>query len=158
MMNRGVSTEEDFDEYLNAAYDGISPPWLLKDMEQAVEIVIHNKDRMAAIASDFDCDGIFSAFILKKGFAACGIESRIFTPDRVAEGYGLNQRIVDEAVEAGVGFLITCDNGIAAKEEIRYAKERGLAVIVTDHHEVQGEVPEADAVIDQKLADCPYPF
>ena len=89
MMNRGVSTEKDFDEYLNAAYDSISSPWLLKDMEQAVEIVVHNKDRMAAIASDFDCDGIFSAFILKKGFAACGIESRIFTPDRVAEGLSL---------------------------------------------------------------------
>lgn len=158
MMNRGVSTEKDFDEYLNASYDSISSPWLLKDMEQAVEIVVHNRNRMAAIASDFDCDGIFSAFILKKGLEACGIESRIFTPDRVAEGYGLNQRIVDEAVDAGVGFLITCDNGIAAKEEIRYAKERGMTVIVTDHHEVQGEVPEADAVIDQKQADCPYPF
>lgn len=158
MVNRGVDTEEEFDKYLNAGYESLSSPWLLKDMDKAVDIIIHNENRTAAIASDFDCDGIFSAFILKKGFAVCGIESSIYTPDRVAEGYGLNKRIVDEAVEQGVGFLITCDNGIAAKEEIRYARERGLTVIVTDHHEVQGEVPEADAVIDQKQEDCRYPF
>lgn len=158
MINRNVNTEEKFDEYLNGGYESLGSPWLLKDMEKAVELILHHKNRMAAIASDFDCDGIFSAFILKKGFAECGIESTIYTPDRIAEGYGLNKRIVDEAVEQGVGFLITCDNGIAAKEEIRYAGERGLAVIVTDHHEVQGEVPEAEAVIDQKQEDCPYPF
>lgn len=158
MINRNVNTEEKFDEYLNGGYESLGSPWLLKDMEKAVELILHHKNRIAAIASDFDCDGIFSAFILKKGFAECGIESTIYTPDRIAEGYGLNKRIVDEAVEQGVGFLITCDNGIAAKEEIRYAGERGLAVIVTDHHEVQGEVPEAEAVIDQKQEDCPYPF
>lgn len=158
MINRNVNTEEKFDEYLNAGYESLGSPWLLKDMDKAVELILRHRSSMAAIASDFDCDGIFSAFILKKGFAECGIASTIYTPDRISEGYGLNKRIVDEAVEQGVGFLITCDNGIAAKEEIRYAGERGLAVIVTDHHEVQGEVPEAEAVIDQKQEDCPYPF
>lgn len=158
IVNRGICTDEELEQYMNGTYESLSSPWLFKDMDKAVDLIMKHRDRMAAIASDFDCDGIFSAIILKKGFEVCGIRSRIYTPDRISEGYGLNRRIVDEATEEGVGFLITCDNGIAAKEEIRYAREKGLPVIVTDHHEVQGEVPEADAVIDQKQADCPYPF
>lgn len=158
MVNRGVSTEKEMDEYLRGSTSELHSPWLFKDMEKAVEIIEENRGKRAAIASDFDCDGIFSAFILKKGFEECGIGSRIYTPDRVAEGYGLNRRIVDEALEEGAGFLITCDNGIAANEEILYAKEKGLTVIVTDHHEVQKEVPGADAVVDQKQQDCTYPF
>lgn len=158
MVNRGVCTEEEIEKYINGTYESLSSPWLFKDMDKAVDLIVEHRDQMAAIASDFDCDGIFSAFILKKGFEMCGISSRIYTPDRISEGYGLNRRIVDEAQEEGVGFLITCDNGIAAKEEILYAGMKGLPVIVTDHHEVQGEIPEAEAVIDQKQADCPYPF
>lgn len=158
MVNRGVSTEKEMDEYLRGDTSWLHSPCLFKDMEKAVEIIGENRGKCAAIASDFDCDGIFSAFILKKGFEECGIHSRIYTPDRVAEGYGLNRRIVDGALTDGAGFLITCDNGIAANEEILYAKEKGMAVIVTDHHEVQKEVPEADAVVDPKQVDCPYPF
>lgn len=158
MVNRGVCTEEEIEEYINGTYESLSSPWLFKDMDKAVDLIVEHRDQMAAIASDFDCDGIFSAFILKKGFEMCGISSQIYTPDRISEGYGLNRRIVDEAQEEGVGFLITCDNGIAAKEEILYAGRKGLPIIVTDHHEVQGEIPEAEAVIDQKQADCPYPF
>lgn len=158
MVNRGVSTEKEMDEYLRGSTSELHSPWLFKDMGKAVEIIEENRGKRVAIASDFDCDGIFSAFILKKGFEECGIKSRIYTPDRVAEGYGLNRRIVDEALEEGAGFLITCDNGIAANEEILYAKEKGLTVIVTDHHEVQKEVPKADAVVDQKQQDCTYPF
>lgn len=158
MVNRGVRTPQEIEEYLHGNCENLSSPWLFKDMEKAVALILAHREETAAIASDFDCDGIFSAYILKKGFEVCGIQSRIHTPDRVAEGYGLNRRIVDEAVREKVGFLITCDNGIAAGEEIRYAKEKGLTVIVTDHHEVQGTVPEADAVIDAKQADCSYPF
>lgn len=158
IVNRGVSTNEELEEYINGTYDRLHSPWLFKDMEKAIDIIVAKRECTAAIASDFDCDGIFSAFILKKGFAVCGIKSRIYTPDRIAEGYGLNRRIVDEALADGAGFLITCDNGIAAKDEIRYAADRGLPVIVTDHHEVQDGVPDADAVIDQKQEDCSYPF
>lgn len=158
IVNRGVCTDAELEQYMNGTYESLSSPWLFKDMDKAVDLIVKHRDQMAAIASDFDCDGIFSAIILKKGFEVCGIRSRIYTPDRVAEGYGLNRRIVDEATEEGVGFLITCDNGIAAKEEIWYARKKGLLVIVTDHHEVQGEIPEADAVIDHKQVDCPYPF
>lgn len=158
MVNRDVKTPQEIEEYLHGTYESLGSPWLFKDMEKAVELILAHREQTAAIASDFDCDGIFSAYILKKGFEACGIRSRIYTPDRVAEGYGLNRRIVDEALTEDTGFLITCDNGIAAGEEVRYAKEKGLTVIVTDHHEVQGEAPPADAVIDPKQADCSYEF
>lgn len=158
MVNRDVKTSQEIEEYLHGTYESLGSPWLFKDMEKAVELILAHREQTAAIASDFDCDGIFSAYILKKGFEACGIRSRIYTPDRVAEGYGLNRRIVDEALKDDTGFLITCDNGIAAGEEVRYAKEKGLTVIVTDHHEVQEEVPPADAVVDPKQADCSYEF
>lgn len=158
MVNRDVKSSQEIEEYLHGTYESLGSPWLFKDMEKAVELILAHREQTAAIASDFDCDGIFSACILKKGFEACGIRSRIYTPDRVAEGYGLNRRIVDEALKDDTGFLITCDNGIAAGEEVRYAKEKGLTVIVTDHHEVQEEVPPADAVVDPKQADCSYEF
>ena len=115
-MNRGICTDDELEQYMNGTYESLSSPWLFKDMDKAVDLIMKHRDRMVAIASDFDCDGIFSAIILKKGFEVCGIRSRIYTPDRISEGYGLNRRIVDEAIEEGVGFLITCDNGIAAKE------------------------------------------
>lgn len=158
MVNRGIVSEDEIDTYLNGGIGVLHSPWLFKDMEKAVDIIVENRGKCAAIASDFDCDGIFSAYILKKGFEICGVQSKIYTPDRVSEGYGLNRRIVDEALADGAGFLITCDNGIAANEEILYAREKGLTVIVTDHHEVQNEIPAADAVVDPKQEDCPYPF
>ncbi|MCI8364743.1 MAG: single-stranded-DNA-specific exonuclease RecJ [Eubacterium sp.] len=158
MVNRGICGEEEIDTYLKGGLEKLHSPWLFADMERAVQIILEHKESCGAIASDFDCDGIFSAFILKKGFEACGIDSRIYTPDRVEEGYGLNRRIVDEAAAENAAFLITCDNGIAALEEVKYAEERGLPVIVTDHHEVQEELPEADAVVDPKREDCSYPF
>lgn len=158
MVNRGIQSEEETELYLKGGLGDLHSPWSFKDMEKAVDLIRESRRGSAAIASDFDCDGIFSAVILKKGFERCGIQSRIYTPDRVSEGYGLNRRIVDEAVEDGVGLLITCDNGIAANEEVLYAKEKGLTVIITDHHEVQNEVPAADAVVDPKQPDCSYPF
>ena len=103
-----------------------------------------------AIASDYDCDGICSGMILKNGLEALGFETNIYTPDRVREGYGLNRRIVDDAVRDGCELLITCDNGIAANDAVSYAKEKGLTVIVTDHHEPQEELPCADVIIDPK--------
>lgn len=158
MVNRGICREDEMDTYLKAGLEKLHSPWLFADMDKAVQIILEHKAGCGAIASDFDCDGIFSAFILNKGFETCGIKSRIFTPDRIEEGYGLNRRIVDEAAAEKASFLITCDNGIAALDEVRYARERGLPVIVTDHHEIQKELPEADAVVDPKREDCSYPF
>ncbi len=163
MVNRGVLTEEEQDSFMNGTLDSLSSPWLFADMDKAIDIIIAAKERYSddlkvAVGSDYDCDGIFSAFILKKGFEKAGIENKIFTPDRISEGYGLNTRIVDDAVEFGAQVLITCDNGIAANEAVEYAKEKGLMVIVTDHHEVQECLPVADAVVDPKREDCDYPF
>ena len=157
IVNREVQ-EEEIGNYIQADWRQLHSPWLFKDMEKAVQILRGNREKLVAISSDFDCDGIFSAIILKKGLEKVGIRSEIYTPDRVAEGYGVNRRIVDEATEAGAEILLTCDNGIAANEEIRYAKEKGMTVIVTDHHEVQEELPPADAVVDHKQEDCGYPF
>lgn len=160
MVNRGISEQEEMREYLFGTKDNLHDPFLMKDMQEALRIVREAKDQgtMVAVASDFDCDGIFSAYILWRAFRHIGMDVKIYTPDRVQEGYGLNKRIIDEALADGRRLLITCDNGIAANEEIQYAKDKGITVIVTDHHEVQEALPEADAVLDPKREDDTYPF
>lgn len=160
MINRDLTNEKDMKKYLYGTLEDLYDPYLMKDMKEAVEHVLLAKQKgyKVAIASDFDCDGIFSAYILWSGFQKIGLDSKIFTPDRVMEGYGLNQRIVDEAVSEGRRLLVTCDNGIAAHEEVCYAKEKGMEVLVTDHHEIQESLPEADEVLDPKRPDETYPF
>ncbi len=160
LMNRGVESEQEMREFLYGTLDDLHDPFLMKGMDEAVREIVKAKEqgRKVAIASDFDCDGIFSAYILWKGFQKIGLDSEIFTPDRVKEGYGLNRRIVDEALAGGRDFLVTCDNGIAANEEVDYAKKLGMTVIVTDHHEVQEQMPNADAILDPKRDDETYPF
>lgn len=160
MVNRGMDTVSKMKQYLYGTRDDLHDPYLMKDMRKA-ETLLHNviqEGKKIAIASDFDCDGIFSGYLLLRGFERLGADACIYTPDRVREGYGLNERIVDEAYAAGRTVLVTCDNGIAAIEEISYAKKKGMTVIVTDHHEVQECVPEADAVLDPKQEDDGYPF
>ena len=111
-----------------------------------------------AVATDYDCDGICSGVILKKALERVGFQVFLFTPDRIAEGYGLNRRIVDDAVAAGCRLLITCDNGIAAVDAVAYAREQGMTVIVTDHHEPQEELPAADVIVDPKQEGETYPY
>lgn len=160
MINRGITEREEMRRYLYGTKDDLLDPFLMKDMDRAVVLMQEAGEKRAkiAIASDFDCDGIFSGYILWKGLTRLGFDCRIDTPDRVLEGYGLNERIVDEAVAEGRTLLITCDNGIAAMDEVAYAKEKGMTVIVTDHHEVQEQMPAADAVLDPKREDETYPF
>lgn len=160
MVNRGISGQEEMREYLFGTKEDLHKPFLLKDMQKALDIIREAKEQgeAVAVASDFDCDGIFSAYILWRAFRRIGMDVRIYTPDRVQEGYGLNRRIIDEALADDRRLLITCDNGIAANEEIQYAKDRGMTVIVTDHHEVQEALPKADAVLDPKREDDTYPF
>lgn len=160
MINRGVAEEPDMRRYLQGMVADLHDPLMMKDVGKAVHILMQGKEQGAkvAIASDFDCDGIFSGYLLWRAFRRIGLDSRIFTPDRVQEGYGLNERIVDEALAEGRSILVTCDNGIAANEQVAYAKEQGMTVIVTDHHEVQEELPPADAVVDPKQEGETYPF
>ncbi len=160
MINRGLEEESDMRQYLQGTVADLPDPLQMKDVDRAVQILLQAKKQgwKAAIASDFDCDGIFSGYLLWRAFERIGLDSRIFTPDRVREGYGLNERIIDEALEEGRSILVTCDNGIAANEQVAYAKERGMTVIVTDHHEVQEELPLADAVVDPKQEGETYPY
>lgn len=160
MVNRGLEEKEEMWRYLNGALDDMYDPTSMMGIVRAVELLqqAKAKENKIGIASDFDCDGIFSGYILYKGLERIGLESKIYTPDRIKEGYGLNERIVDEARESGVSVLVTCDNGIAANEAVAYAKEQGMTVIITDHHEVQETMPPADAIVDPKQEGETYPF
>ena len=168
MVNRGIE-EKDMKGFLSGNLSGLSDPYLMKDMKKACDILLNAAEHndTVAIVTDYDCDGIFSGMVLYTCFNRIGIRAKLFTPDRVTEGYGLNKRIIDEAYNMGINYLITCDNGIAAADEVLYAKSLGMTVIITDHHEVPFTVndeckeyilPKADAVIDSKQKDCTYPF
>lgn len=172
LVDRGIETDEAIDHFLNGTKDALYDPRLLKDAEKAVDILYEfaKNDKYIRIIGDYDIDGICSSYILKKGIAFAKrnenkLDVRI--PHRVADGYGLNERLIEEAKEDGVDLIITCDNGISAYQQIQLAKDYGITVIVTDHHEVPYEdgdegrkyiIPNADAVVDPKQEDCDYPF
>lgn len=158
MVNRDLTDRDAMRHYLRGSEEDLYQPLRMKDVDRAVRLLTTAEDAKVAVASDFDCDGIFSGYILWKAFRRIGLDTKIYTPDRVQEGYGLNERIVDQAWEEGRRILVTCDNGIAANDEVAYAKAKGMTVIVTDHHEIQEEMPAADAVIDPKREDETYPF
>ncbi len=169
MRNRDVDGEDAIRRYLYGTVEDLYDPLLMKDMEKAADLVeeaVRNGEKIA-ISSDFDVDGIFSGMILLTGLTRIGGTVSVYTPDRVKEGYGINNRIVEEAWKKGVGMIVTCDNGIAAFDPILRAKELGMKVVVTDHHEVPYterngiryyQLPMADAIVDHKQKDCPYPF
>lgn len=168
-VNRGNRTEEELREYFFGTRQSMHDPRLLKDAEKAAALLTAciRQGGKIGIASDFDVDGIFSALILYRAITRLGGQAKIYTPERVAEGYGLNMRIVSEAKEDGTSLLITCDNGIAAPEPIAYAEELGILTIVTDHHEVpftentdgsrEYHLPPARAIVNPKQPECTYP-
>ena len=170
IRNRDIVGDDRIDAFLHGMVEDMHSPWLLKDAEQAAQLLrgkIENGKRIRVIG-DYDIDGICSTYILLEGLGACGAVVDAAIPHRIHDGYGINENMIDEAYEAGVDTIVTCDNGIAAKEQIAHAKELGMTVIVTDHHEVPYEVqrdgtrleylPPADAVIDPKQTQCSYPF
>ena len=169
IRNKDLTTMEEIDAYLNGTISDLYDGMLMKDMDRAIEILsekIREKQKIRVIG-DYDIDGINATYILQEGLIRLGAEVDTDIPDRIRDGYGLNRLLIDRAVSDGVDTVITCDNGIAAKEEIEYGKKLGLTVVVTDHHEVpfteqdggkQYQLPPADAVIDPKRVDCPYPF
>ena len=169
IRNREIVSEKEIDFYLNGTIADLYDGMLMKDMDKAVEILsekIKAKEAIRVIG-DYDIDGVNATYILKEGLTGLGADVDTDIPDRVKDGYGLNRMLIDRALEEGIDTIITCDNGIAAKEEIEYGKKRGLTILVTDHHEVPyvelgGEReyvrPPADAVVDPHRADCPYPF
>ena len=144
-------------------------PGLMKDLDRAVEILLQKiaEKKQIRIIGDYDIDGICSTYILYRGLTACGAQVDSAIPHRIRDGYGLNEHLIQEAYDAGTDTVITCDNGIAAYDQIEMANALGMTVIVTDHHEVpydeidgrrQYKVPRASAVVDPKQEDCGYPF
>ena len=169
IRNRDVIGEEAVDRYLNGTISDLYDGMLMKDMDKAIDILKEKilEDKKIRVIGDYDIDGVNATYILLEGLERLGADVDSDVPDRISDGYGLNRHLVERAYEAGVDTLITCDNGIAAADEIAYGKEMGMTVIVTDHHEVpfdehDGEkryrIPPADAVMDPKQPDCLYPF
>lgn len=169
IRNRDIVDDKDIDRFLNGSGKDLYAPFLLKDMEKAVDMLlvkISEKKRIRIIG-DYDIDGICSTYILYKGLSECGAKVDTAIPHRIRDGYGLNEKLISEAYEAGTDTVLTCDNGIAAYPQIEFANSLGLTVIVTDHHEVPYEetngvrkykIPPAYAVVDPKQEECTYPF
>ncbi|MCD8119900.1 MAG: single-stranded-DNA-specific exonuclease RecJ [Lachnospiraceae bacterium] len=169
LRNRGLTEPEEFRSFFYDTPEDMHDPWLMKDMARAVNLIfgfISAKKKIRVIA-DYDIDGVCSGTILVRGLRSLGADVDLAIPDRVRDGYGINQRLIDEAHAAGVSLIVTCDNGIAAVGAVAHAKELGMTVIVTDHHDIPFEedetgrreiLPPADAILNPKQADCGYPF
>lgn len=168
IRNRDVETFEQIHEYLHGTINDIPSPWSMKDMKKAVQLMnekIKNRKKIRIIG-DYDIDGVTSTHILVTGLRMLGADVDTYIPDRMKDGYGMHEQLVVKAYEDGIDTIVTCDNGIAASNEIALAKGYGMTVIVTDHHEIPYEdiererifhIPEADAVINPKQEDCQYP-
>lgn len=169
IRNRDIVSDTDIDKFLNGGMGDLYSPLLLKDMEKAVDLLLCKirEKKKIRIIGDYDIDGICSTYILYRGLCECGAVVDTAIPHRMHDGYGLNEHLIDMAHEAGADTVLTCDNGIAAYEQIAYANTLGMTVVVTDHHEVPYEerdgvrhykIPPAYAVVDPKQEDCAYPF
>lgn len=169
IRNRDVVEDADINKFLNGTRAELYAPERLKDMDKAVELLLQKiaEGRHIRIIGDYDIDGICSTYILYRGLTECGAYVDTAIPHRIRDGYGLNEHLIQEAYDAGTDTVLTCDNGIAAYDQIAFANTLGMTVIVTDHHEVpydeiDGErrykVPHASAVVDPKQEDCGYPF
>lgn len=168
IRNRDITDEKEITEYLYGGKEALHNPHLLKDVDKAAEIIaegIAGKKAMRIIG-DYDIDGVNATYILLDGIRRCGGNVDAAIPDRMKDGYGINEHLIEQALSDGKELLITCDNGIAAINEINFAKEKGMTVVVTDHHEIpyrnteQGKEflrSNADAIVNPKQADCPYP-
>ena len=169
IRNRDVIGEKAIEKYLHGSRKDFYSPWLLKDMEKAVAILqekIENRNRIRIIG-DYDIDGVMSTYILLESLRGLGCDVDMMIPNRITDGYGINEHLIEQAWQEGRDTIITCDNGIAAVTQIRKAKDLGMTVIVTDHHEVPFEdleggrkeiLPPADAIVNPKQKAWSYPF
>ena len=160
LYNRGIHDDDAIRRFLSKDIDVMHDPYLLKDMEKAAERIrkAHDNKEKVTIYGDYDVDGITSIAILYKYLTEMGIDTDYYVPDRMQEGYGVNKDALDKIHSNGSSLVITVDTGITAVEESEYAKEIGIDVIVTDHHECKERIPDVYAAIDPKRKDCPYPF
>lgn len=169
LRNREINSDEEIRRFLQGDMSDLNDPLTMKDMEKAAGIICGKirQGKKIRVIGDYDVDGICSSYLLKKGILSLGGRVDVVIPHRMKDGYGLNESLIEEAFGDGVDTIITCDNGIAAAPQIKLAKEKGMTVVVTDHHEVPYEeteagkkylLPEADAVVDPKQPACEYPF
>lgn len=169
IRNRDVVEDAQIEKYLNGTLSDLHDGMQMKDMDRAVEILREKIGKHARIRviGDYDIDGVNASYILQDGLSGLGADVDTDIPDRIRDGFGLNRMLIDKALEDGIDTIITCDNGIAAWDEISYGKEQGLTIVVTDHHEIpyleteegrQYQLPPADAVVDPHRPDCGYPF
>jgi single-stranded-DNA-specific exonuclease len=165
IRNRDVVGMESMDKYLKGGLKDLYSPYLLKDMELTVTILkekVREKKRIR-IVGDYDIDGVCSTYLLYRALNEIGAYADYEIPDRIKDGYGINESIIRQAAEDGIDTILTCDNGIAATTQIALAKELGLTVLITDHHDIRKEdgveiLPPADAIINPKQMDCSYPY
>lgn len=169
LRNRDLTDEGQIERFLNGTLADCYSPWLLKDMDKAVEVIDKaiGEQKSIRVIGDYDVDGICSTYILTKGFQILGAKVDTVIPHRIHDGYGLNDQLIEAAHRDGIGLIVTCDNGIAASEQIALAGALGMQVVVTDHHEVpfveedgvrKELLPPALAVVDPKQEGCTYPF
>lgn len=169
IRNREVMGDEAIARYLKGGIGELYDPHLLLDSDRLTDILVQkiSEQKKIRVIGDYDIDGVMSTYILYKGITRCGGSVDFQIPDRMKDGYGINDHLIEQADEAGIDTIITCDNGIAAIGEIAYAKSLGMTVLVTDHHEIpyteeRGERhykrSEADAIVNPKQMECTYPY
>lgn len=169
LRNRGLTEDEEIRRFLSGGMEDLYDAHLLKDGERLVGILSDRirEGKRIRIIGDYDIDGVMSSYILKKALLRCGADVTVAIPDRVKDGYGLNVHLIERALADGTDTIITCDNGIAAIEEIAFAKQHGMTVLVTDHHSVPFVEEDgrkrflksgADAVVNPHQEECSYPY
>ncbi len=169
IVNRDIKSNAELEAYLRPSMEHLHKPGLMKDMDKACAIL---KEKIEAgsrirIVGDYDVDGVMATYILYTGLTRCGANVDFEIPERIKDGYGINITIIDAAIDDGIDTIITCDNGIAALDQVEHAKEKGMTVIITDHHDIpfveedgtrKYILPKADAVVNPKQHECTYPF
>lgn len=169
IRNRDIIGDTEIETYLNGSLLNLHSPHQMKELDKAVTILLEKIDaqKKIRIIGDYDIDGVMAAYILIRGLTRCQANVDYDLPDRIKDGYGLNQNLIDLACDEGVDTILTCDNGISAIDQVAYARSLGMTVIVTDHHELRTEetaegvrtlLPEADAVVNPHQPDCKYPY
>lgn len=169
IRNRDVVGEEAIHQYLHGTLTDLADAHRMKDAVRLAEILIRKmqEKKKIRIIGDYDIDGVMSSYILYRAFTRCGADVDVAIPNRITDGYGLNLHLIEDAIEAGVDTIVTCDNGIAAIEEIAYAKKKGITVLVTDHHEIPYEETDgerhylqsaADTIVNPHQQECDYPY
>lgn len=170
LINRGFKNVEEIKKFMRASTDDLYDPFLMKDMNKATDLIMDaiKNNKKIVVYGDYDADGVTSTVIMYKALKSCGADVDYYIPDREQEGYGINSDRIIKLKHEGFEVILTCDNGIAAIEQVKLAKELGMTVIVTDHHELPFEedeannrvfkIPSADAVINPKQNECKYPF